>query len=256
MTTVDTSNENDVVHSGLLVTRAAAWMADWGTYVDEPDYQDPEVAVADGYADIPLPPGALSGIALASDRLPPEAVRAGCVQRAWTAVEPVVVGTPLRVRIAAGYGTVATRFETMAGTTVAVEHLSVVDAPVALEGNGVRPVATFVTGPLDLTRVRALSWSLGEIDPERRWRWGDEPEIVRELAQRLVAPALVASRAVVSGKDAARRVAGLTVRCAATPPAPGAALTAHVTERDATTATVAVSADSDLVAVVAVQLRS
>lgn len=256
MTTVDTSNENEVVHSGLLVTRAAAWMADWGTYVDEPDYQDPEVAVADGYADIPLPPGALSGIALASDRLPPEAVRAGCVQRAWTAVEPVVVGTPLRVRIGAGYGTVATRFETMEGTTVAIEHLSVVDAPVAVEEGGGEPVATFVTGPLDLTRVRALSWSLGELDPHRRWRWGEEPQILRELAQRLVAPALVAARAVVSGKDAARRIGGLTLRCAATPPAPGAALSAHVTERDATTANVVVSAASVLVAVVSLQFRS
>jgi hypothetical protein len=251
VTTVDTSKE--VVRSHLVVTRAAAWMADWSTFVDEPDYQDPEVAVADGYSDIPLPPGALSVAALAIDALSLDDVRAGRVQRVWEGAQPVVVGTPLRARITTGYGTVTTRFETLDGTTVATERISVLDAPLD-DGAPDGPTA-FGTGPIDLTRVRALSWSLGEIDPDRQWAWGREPEVVRALGQRLVAPALVAGRAVVSGKDAPRRIAALTVRTTAAAADMGSSLTAEVVSRNGSAAEVAVSADGRLLAAVSVQLR-
>lgn len=251
MATIDTSKE--VVRSDLLVTRTAAWMADWSTFVDEPDYQDPEVAVADGYSNIPLPPGALSVAALAIDALPLDDVRAGRVQRVWEGAQPVVVDTPLRSRITTGYGTVTTRFETLDGRTVATERISVVDAPLN-DGAPDGPTA-FGTGPIDLTRVRALSWSLGEIDPDRKWSWGQEPEVVRALGQRLIAPALVAGRTVVSGRDAPRRIIALTVRTTAAAAAMGSPLTAEVVGRDGSAVEVAVSADDRLLAAVSVRLR-
>lgn len=253
MTAIDSSKE--LVHSHLTVTRAAAWMADWSTYVDEPDYQDPEVAVAHGYQAIPLPPGSLSGAALAAEALPLDALRAGRVCRRWEGGAPVVVGTPLRARIRAGFGTLTTRFEARDGTKVATEWISVVESPLVDEELA-GEAATFETGPVDLTRVRAMSWSLGEIDPDRQWSWGEEPEAVQVVGLRLVAPALVAARAVVSGKDAARAIAGFTVVTTAAPADLGATLKAEVVGRDGDDANVAIRSDGRLLASVVVNVRA
>lgn len=253
MAAVDALSQ-EVVRSHLIVTRAGAWMADWAMYVDEPDYQDPEVAVADGYSDIPLPPGALSAAALVADVLPAEDVQAGRAQRTWEGFIPVVVGTPLRARITADDGVVTTRFQTLDGTDVAVERITVFDTPLAGRRTD-DDTNAFRTGPIDLTRVRALSWSLSELDPERQWSWGHEPGVVRSVAQRLVAPALVAGRAVAPGKEAARRITTLSVRTTAMSTELGDSLTAAVVGASDSGADVDVSANGQLLASVTVQLR-
>jgi hypothetical protein len=42
-----------------VLDRARVWRVDWAVGLDLPEYQDPEVARALGYPDIPVPPGSL-----------------------------------------------------------------------------------------------------------------------------------------------------------------------------------------------------
>jgi hypothetical protein len=181
-------------------------MADWSCFVDEPDYHDPEVAVADGYRDIPLPPGALSLIAVATevlDALPADRP----LRRSWRSTRPVVVGERLYLTVAQKDGSVSGEFSTGAGEPVAWETLSVAEGPAPVD----RGTPVFATGVIDATRRRALAWSVSQLRPEGSWRWGAEPAAVADLCWRLIAPGLVAARAAVTGADAAHRIREIEV---------------------------------------------
>ena len=201
-------------------------MADWSCFVDEPDYHDPEVAVADGYRNIPLPPGALSLMAVAADAL--DALPTDRpLRRSWRATRPIVVGEHLFLTVARDDGFVTGEFSTASGEAVAWETFSVADGPPPAD----RGKPLFATGTIDVTRRRALAWSVSQLRPEGSWRWGAEPAAVADLCWRLVAPGLVAARAVVTGADAARRITEIEVSANGFL-APGSALVAESVGRD------------------------
>lgn len=55
-----TAEVGDLVGSfSFIVDRADVWPVDWGAYLDDPVYQDPIVAEAEGHSAIPVPIGAL-----------------------------------------------------------------------------------------------------------------------------------------------------------------------------------------------------
>lgn len=237
----------------VVVSRAAAWMADWSMYIDEPSYQDPEVAIADGYGEIPLPPGALSVIGMAAGLLP-IAAHAGGLRREWEVGGPIVVGATLMVHVSATADELCARFESADGVVVATERL-IVSSFSPQNSEEVKEPERFCTGPIDRTRLRALCWSLGEFDAGRDWTWGSEPELVRSLAERVVAPGLVAGRAVVSGRHAARRIIGITVRSTAADLTVGEAVCAEVVHSGETKSEVVVSSAGRRLADVTIRHR-
>ncbi|MEW6475698.1 MAG: hypothetical protein AB1679_25875 [Actinomycetota bacterium] len=187
-------------------------MADWACYIDEPHYQDPEVAVADGYSDIPLPPGALTLLAVdtaALERLDPGRP----LRRSWRAVRPVVIGEELHLTVSVGDGSVTGRFRTAGGDEIVEEQFGYADELAATRGTPV-----FRTGVIDLTRRRALAWSASQFRPGGAWSWGNAPMVADDLCWRLIAPGLLVARAALSGPGAARRISGIHVVAAAGPP--------------------------------------
>jgi hypothetical protein len=55
-----TADVGDLVGSfSFTVDRADVWPVDWAAYLDDPIYQDPVVAEAEGYPGIPVPIGGL-----------------------------------------------------------------------------------------------------------------------------------------------------------------------------------------------------
>jgi hypothetical protein len=51
-----------------VLDRGRVWRVDWAVGLDVPEYQDPEVARAAGYPDIPVPPGSLVFFSFIDDR--------------------------------------------------------------------------------------------------------------------------------------------------------------------------------------------
>jgi hypothetical protein len=51
-----------------VLDRDRVWRVDWAVGLDLPEYQDPEVARAAGYPDIPVPPGSLVFFSFLDDR--------------------------------------------------------------------------------------------------------------------------------------------------------------------------------------------
>lgn len=181
-------------------------MADWACFVDEPDYHDPEVAVADGYADIPLPPGALSMIALAPELLS-VMPRGPLLRRSWRAARPIVVGEHLALSVSVTDEAVIGEFHGDGGEPVAWEMISGADGRLGEE----RGTSVFRTGCIDSSRRRALAWSVSQLRPEGSWPWKDAPDGLVDLCWSLVGPSVVAARAAVPGPDAPRRVRSIDV---------------------------------------------
>ncbi|MDP1818610.1 MAG: hypothetical protein Q8K58_01785 [Acidimicrobiales bacterium] len=189
----------------LLVSRSAAWMADWASYTDGIDHQDPEVARADGYRDAVLPAPTLSVLGVSSQAAAFVAERR--LARTWESTRVVVVGDQLHARVVHTDYYIETTFVDDSGTPVAYERFAapLVELPL-LDGN-----PAFRTGPIDASRQAALAQSLAElVQGPIDWRWGDAPAPVAAAASRYVLPSLVGVRAGVRGPFADDRVRRIT----------------------------------------------
>lgn len=225
-------------------------MADWACFVDEPDYHDPEVALADGYADIPLPPGALSMIALAPEVLS-VTPQGPLLRRSWRAARPVVVGERLALSVAVTDAAVIGEFHGDGGEPVAWEVISGADGRLGEE----RGTSVFSTGCIDSSRRRALAWSVSQLRPEGSWPWKDAPEGLVDLCWRLVGPSVVAARAAVPGSDAPRRVKAIDVTANGSLAGCDATLVAELVASGAGRADFSILAADQLVARVAVEME-
>lgn len=184
--------------------------ADWASFTDEPTFQDPEVAAAAGYTDVPLPPGALSSLGLLT-----ESERAGlanCSERSWRCEHVVVSGAALIAEIChavVGPGLLI-KFIGSHGQEVASELFS--EGPHPLP-NGLPEGASIVfeTGQVDSTRLRAACYGLTNVLDTDSASWEGQSTEMMALATRFLLPGLIAIRSCFAGPDVARQIKRIDV---------------------------------------------
>lgn len=193
----------------VVLTRSAAWMSDWSSYTDEIDHQDPEVAMGGGYRDMVLPIGSLSAVGVLPELV--DHLSDPDLERRWHAGRPLVAGEHLVLSTSTGDGVTSTSFAAVDGEEVGREVYSArPSAPTMALPNR---APAFRTGPIDRTRLRALAWGLGSIDPGGPgWRWGEEPAALLHVLARFVLPGLVAVRGALWGHAATESVRAVTCR--------------------------------------------
>lgn len=193
----------------VVLTRSAAWMADWSSYTDEIDHQDPEVAIGGGYRDMVLPLGSLSAVGVLPELV--DRLSDPDLERRWQAGRPLVAGEQLVMSTSTGDGVTSTSFAAGDGEEVGREVYTAMSSAHALSLPNRTPA--FRTGPIDRTRLRALAWGLGTIDPSGPgWRWGEEPAALLHVLARFVLPGLVAVRGALWGHAATESVREVTCR--------------------------------------------
>ena len=245
------AGDRSITGSGVNVTRAGAWMADWACSMDIPEHHDPEVALRCGSPDIPLPPGTLSMLALAPEAV--EALSGGRpLQRTWRGPRPVTVGEHLDVSVETGDGRSTAVFTGATGEPVATETFQVVTSPPPPP----RGPMAFQTGPIDVTRLRALAWSLSQLRPSGPWPWADPPPEALDLAARVILPSLVAARAAGPTWDIARRITAIDVWAGGSSLCPGSTLLAEMVSCNPDRSEFSILADDRFVALATIHLEA
>jgi hypothetical protein len=201
--------------SVVALSRTFALFTDWASYLDQPNYQDPEVAYANGYDDVPIPPGALSVIGTLTES-ECSAWLSRSTTRTWRGQRLLVAGTRLvaEIRPDPDGACLTTQFLDERGNEVASERFST-EIPTASCGPeltaDLRVPFIFETGPIDSTRVVALSFALASLYSAEPSGWAMQPPSMVNLARKFVLPSLVASRAHTTGPDAARNLISIDV---------------------------------------------
>ncbi|MEU1957301.1 hypothetical protein [Nocardia rhamnosiphila] len=187
----------------VCVTSQVTWTLDWSSFVDEIDYHDPEVAIADGFADVVLPSAGLSILAVAPDVA--ELVLSTRYERVWTSTRPVVAGEPLETRITIEGTTAEAQFCDRLGVPVVTERFTHASA----ENCAVDPDrSVFRTQPFDLTRQRAMAWGLALLGGHAAW--AEQSDHVTAAALTYVLPSLIGARSIITGPGAARQIRSVT----------------------------------------------
>jgi hypothetical protein len=188
------------------INRQATLMADWSCFVDDVLHQDPEVAEQQGYGGSIMPEGALSIAAVEPELIDLDLLREGRLRRLWTGYAPAAGGDQLGVSVEKEANAVTATFTSSDGRLIALERLERAD-PIRGKAAG---EPSFRTGPIDLSRVRALLWSVGCVRGEPAWNWGQEPPLVVERALRMLLPSIIAGRAATGPARWVHRVVELS----------------------------------------------
>jgi hypothetical protein len=211
----------------LIVNAQATLMADWSCFIDDVLHQDPEMAIQQGYPGTVMPEGALSVVAVEPDLVDLELLRAGRLRRCWKGHARALEGSRLSVEVEKRSGVVTTTFADEAGVVVALERLEEAEPPTAVaEPDRI----SFRAGPIDLSRIRALLWSIDLLRGNPQRSWGNEPRPIVDRAVGLLLPSLVAARAATGPARWSSRVTELICQPTGEPIDVGATLEASVRE--------------------------
>lgn len=241
---------NNDVAGTMKPTRATAWMTDWAGYVDEPHHHDPEVAAADGYERIAVPPTVLTVLAhnpALADRMD------GPARRSWRAAGVVVIDSEFTIERTDGTSDVCARLSSADGRVSVDEEICF--SPAAAPEGEVGQSFVFRTGPIDETRRRALCWGVASMGVPA-WTWGGEPAGFRRAVEQLVLPGLVGVRAACWGRTSTRDVEAVEIASSGIGVPQGSRLTATAGDVAGQMHTFFVNGDDGLLARVVVTTRA